>query len=67
MNEFEREDMIKSVSGTVEKNYCAIKREDLYKKYKNTDPETLKSVIEAMKNRGLLKYDPKTDKYRLVL
>jgi len=67
MNEFEREDMIKSVSGTVEKNFCAIKREDLYKKYKNTDPETLKSVIEAMKNRGLLKYDQKNDKYRLVL
>jgi transcription elongation factor GreA-like protein len=67
MNEIEREDMIKSVSGTVEKNFCAIKREDLYKKYKNTDPETLKSVIEAMKNRGLLKYDQKNDKYRLVL
>jgi len=67
MNEFEREDMIKSVSATVEKNFCAIKREDLYKKYKNTDPETLKSVIEAMKNRGLLKYDQKNDKYRLVL
>lgn len=67
MNEFQREDMIKSVSGTVEKNFCAIKREDLYKKYKNTDPETLKNVIEAMKNRGLLKYDQKNDKYRLVL
>jgi transcription elongation factor GreA-like protein len=67
MNEFQREDMIKSVSATVEKNFCAIKREDLYKKYKNTDPETLKSVIEAMKNRGLLKYDQKNDKYRLVL
>jgi len=67
MNEFEREDMIKSVSGTVEKNFCAIKREDLYKKYKNTDPETLKSVIETMKKRGLLKYEPNTDKYRLVL
>ena len=67
MNEFQREDMIKSVSSTVEKNFCAIKREDLYKKYKNTDPETLKSVIEAMKNRGLLKYDQKNDKYRLVL
>ncbi len=67
MDEYQREDMIKSVSGTVEKNFCAIKREDLYKKYKNTDPETLKSVIEAMKNRGLLKYDQKNDKYRLVL
>jgi transcription elongation factor GreA-like protein len=67
MDEFQREDMIKSVSGTVEKNFCAIKREDLYKKYKNTDPKTLKSVIEEMKNRGLLKYDQKNDKYRLVL
>jgi hypothetical protein len=67
MNEFEREDMIKSVLATVEKNFCAIKREDLYKKYKNTDPEALKSVIEAMKSRNLLRYDPKTDKYRLVL
>jgi hypothetical protein len=67
MNEFQKEDMIKSVSGTVEKNFCAIKREELFKKYKNTDPETLKSVIETMKSRNLLRYDPKTDKYRLVL
>ena len=67
MNEFQREDMIKSVSATVEKNFCAIKREELFKKYKNTDPETLKSVIETMKSRNLLRYDPKTDKYRLVL
>ncbi len=67
MNEFQREDMIKSVSGTVERNFCAIKREDLFNKYKNTNPETLKSVIETMKSRGLLRYDQKNDKYRLVL
>ena len=67
MDEFERENMIKSVSGTVYKNFCAIRREDLYKRYKNTDPETLESVIETMKKRGLLKYEPNTDKYRLVL
>lgn len=67
MNEFQREDLITSVSGTVERNYCAIKREDLFKKYKNTDPEKMKSVIETMKSRGLLHYDQKTDKYRLVL
>lgn len=67
MNEFQREGMIKSVSATVEKNFCAIKREDLYKKYQNTNPETLKSVIETMKSRGLLRYDQKNDKYRLVL
>lgn len=67
MNEFERENMIKSVSGTIEKNYCAIKREDLFKKYKNTNPETMKNIIDAMKRRGILKYDSKNDKYRLVL
>jgi transcription elongation factor GreA-like protein len=67
MDEFQKEDMIKSVSGTIEKNYCAIKREDLFKKYKNTPKENMKNIIEVMKNRGLLKYDPKTDKYRLVL
>lgn len=67
MNEFQKEDMIKSVSGTVERNYGAIKREELFKKYKNTDPATMKTVIETMKSRGLLKYDTNADKYRLVL
>ena len=67
MDEFQKEDMIKSISSTIEKNYCAIKREDLFKKYKNTNKDTMKNVIEAMKRRGLIKYDPKTDKYRLVL
>jgi transcription elongation factor GreA-like protein len=67
MDEFQKEDMIKSISGTIEKNYCAIKREDLFKKYKNTNKDTMKNVIEVMKRRGLLKYDQKTDKYRLVL
>jgi len=67
VNEFQREDMIKSVSGTVERNYCAIKREELFEKYKNTDQETMKSVIETMKRRGILRYDQKNDKYRLVL
>ena len=67
MDEYQKEDMIKSVSSTVEKNYCAIKREELFNKYKNTDPEKMKSVIETMKSRGLLHYDQKTDKYRLVL
>jgi hypothetical protein len=51
----------------VERNHCAIKREELFKKYKNTAPEKMKSVIETMKTRGILNYDPKTDKYRLVL
>jgi transcription elongation factor GreA-like protein len=66
MDEFQKEDLIQSISGTLERNYCAIKREDLFKKYKNTSPETMKTAIEAMKSRGLLKYDQKTDKYRLV-
>jgi len=67
MDEFQKEDMIKSISSTIEKNYCAIKREDLFKKYKNTNQDTMKTVIDVMKRRGLLKYDQKTDKYRLVL
>jgi len=67
MDEFQKEDMIKSVSGTIEKNYCAMKREDLFKKYKNTNKDTMKNIIEVMKTRGLIKYDQKTDKYRLVL
>jgi transcription elongation factor GreA-like protein len=66
MDEYQKEDLIKSISGTVEKNFCAIKREDLFQKYKNTSPETMKTAIEAMKNRGILKYDTKNDKYRLV-
>lgn len=67
MNEYQKEDMIKSVSGTIERNYCAMKREDLFKKYKNTDQNTMKNVIETMKVRGLIKYDSRDDKYRLVL
>lgn len=66
MDEFKREDLITSISGTIEKNYCAIKRKDLFRRYNNTDTSELKTVLEAMKRRGLLKYDSKTDKYRLV-
>ncbi|MDD3751272.1 MAG: hypothetical protein PHU60_04395 [Tissierellia bacterium] len=66
MDEFQKEDLIQSIAGTVERNFCAIKREDLFKKYKNTSPETMKTAIEVMKNRGILKYDTKQDKYRLV-
>jgi len=66
MDEFQKEDLIQSIAGTVERNFCAIKREDLFKKYKNTSPEIMKTAIEVMKNRGILKYDTKQDKYRLV-
>jgi len=67
MDEVQLNDMILSVSSTVEKNHCAIKREQLFQKYKNTDPETLKYVVEVMKQRRMLIYDQKYDKYRLVL
>lgn len=67
MDEREREDFIKSIAATVERNNCAIKRDDLFKKYKNTDRDKLKRVIEVMQRRGLLRYDVDVDKYRLIL
>jgi hypothetical protein len=67
MNEFQREDVIISISGTIEKNHCAIKREDLFKKYKNTNRDDLKNILEIMKKRGTLRYDAARDKYRLIL
>jgi len=67
MDERQREDMIQGVTAAIEKNHCAIKREDLYRKFKNTNRDDLKSTIETMKRRGTLKYDMDRDKYRLVL
>ncbi|KKG49250.1 hypothetical protein [Methanosarcina mazei] len=67
MDERQREDRIQGVTAAIEKNGCAIKREDLYKKFKNTDRDNLKSTIETMKRRGMLKYDIDRDKYRLIL
>lgn len=67
MDERQREDMVQGVSSAIEKNHCAIKREDLYKKFKNTDRDDLKNTIDTMKRRGMLKYDIDRDKYRLIL
>lgn len=67
MDEFEREDMIKAVSYCIEKNYCAIKRDELFKKFKNTDRDELRYIIDIMKERKLLHYDDRTDKYRIVI
>lgn len=67
MDERQREDLIQGVTAAIEKNCCAIRRDDLYKKFKNTDRDNLKSTIEAMKRRGMLKYDIDRDKYRLIL
>lgn len=67
MEEWEREDLIKGVSYCIEVNYCAIKQEDLFKKFKNTDRDTLRSAIDTMKRRGMLRYDVDADKYRLVI
>ena len=67
MEEREREDMIKAVSYCIEKNHCAIKREELFKKFKNTPKEELQSIIDSMKRKRLLHYEEKTDKYRIVI
>lgn len=67
MDEREREDFMKSIAATIERNNCAIKRDDLYKKYSNTDRDKLKRIIEVMLRRGTLKYDYNNDKYRLIL
>lgn len=67
MDERQREDLIQGVTATIEKNHCAIKRDDLFKKFKNTKRDDLKSAIETMKRRGNLKYDIDRDKYRLIL
>lgn len=67
MDERQREDLIQGVSAAIEKNHCAIKREVLYKKFKHTNRDDMKSTIETMKRRGMLKYDIDRDKYRLIL
>lgn len=67
MDEKAREDMIIGVSDCLEANHCAIKREDLLKKFKNTNRDDMKSIIEAMKRRGMLRYEENTDKYRLII
>lgn len=67
MDERAREDMIIGVSDCIEANHCAIKRDDLFRKFKNTNRDELKSIIEVMKGRKQLRYDEKADKYRLVM
>lgn len=67
MDEFEREDMIQAVSYCIERNHCAIKYDDLFLKFKNTDRDELKYIIDLMKERKLLHYDEKSDKYRIVI
>lgn len=67
MEERAREDMIKAVSYCIEKNHCAIKRDDLFRKFKNTSRDELQSVIDSMKRRKVLHYDENADKYRIVI
>jgi hypothetical protein len=67
MDERAREDMIIGVSDCLEANHCAIKRDDLFRKFKNTNRDELKSIIEVMKRRKQIRYDEKADKYRLVM
>lgn len=67
MEERAREDMIIAVSACIEVNHCAIKRDDLFKKFKNTSRDDLKLVIESMKRRKMLRYEENSDKYRLVM
>lgn len=67
MDERARENMIAAVSDCIEVNHCAIKRDDLFKKFKNTAREDLKMVIDAMKRRKLLWYDEHRDMYRIVI
>lgn len=67
MDERAREDMITAVSACIEVNHCAIKRDDLFKKFKNTGRDDLKSIIDSMKRRKMLRYDENRDVYRLVM
>ncbi|MDD4521699.1 MAG: hypothetical protein PHW84_01940 [Methanosarcina sp.] len=67
MDEKAREDMIIGVSDCLEANHCAIKRDDLFNKFKNTSRDDMKSIIEAMKRRKMLWYEEHTDKYRLII
>jgi len=67
MEERAREDMIIAVSNCIEVNHCAIKRDALYSKFKNTDRDVLRSIIDAMKRRKMLLYEENRDVYRLVI
>jgi len=67
MDERAREDMIIGVAACIEANHCAIKRDDIYKKFKNTKREELKYIIEIMKDRRMLQYDENRDLYRLII
>ena len=67
MDEKAREDMVIAVSNCIEANHCAIKRDVLYSKFKNTSREDLRSIIDAMKRRKMLLYEENRDVYRLVI
>lgn len=67
MDERQRNDMIQGVASAIERNHCAISRENLYQKFKNTNKNDLRATIEVMKRRGMLKYDIDSDRYRLIL
>lgn len=67
MEEWEREDLIIGVAMAIEKNFCAIEPDELFKKFKNTDSESLRDAIDSMEIRGMLKYDIDQGKYRLIL
>lgn len=67
MGDIETEDFIQSIATTIERNNCAIKREDLYRKYSNTERDKIKRIVEVMLRRKTLRYDARDDKYRLIL
>lgn len=67
MDERAREDMIIAVSNCIEANHCAIKREVLYSKFKNTSRDDIRSIIDVMKRRKTILYDENRDVYRLVI
>lgn len=67
MDEREREDMVIAVSNCIEANHCAIKREVLYSKFKNTSRDDISSIVDVMKRRKMILYEENRDVYRLVI
>jgi len=67
MEERARENMIIAVSNCIEVNHCAIRRDDLFKKFRNTSRDDLQSIIDTMKRRKMILYEENRDVYRLVI
>ena len=67
MNSVSENDLIIGVRDCIEANYCAIGEEELFKKFKNTDKDTLRYIISVMKEKGILRFDESANKYRLTI